>query len=180
MSASLKYTVIKSRDQYNEYCRKLEDLASQPSHMDDEAIQQEVELLTVLIEKWDAQNTPQPDVDPVELLKILMKEHRLKAKDLVQILGVSKGLVSSILNYKKGMSKTIIRILAAHFKVSQEAFNRPYSLVKSKPEPKPYPNPLSMDRFNLALNEPETEYGKSDPEEDDKDDTSQHPKHTSK
>jgi len=33
------------------------------------------------------------------------------------------------LHYKKGLSKDVIRKLAAHFKVSQEAFNRPYALV---------------------------------------------------
>jgi HTH-type transcriptional regulator / antitoxin HigA len=44
------------------------------------------------------------------------------------MLGISKGLVSNILNYKKGLSKESIRILANRFKVSQEAFNRPYVL----------------------------------------------------
>ena len=57
-----------------------------------------------------------------------MTEHQLKNKDLVGILGVSKGLVSDILNYKKGLSKEIIRNLAKHFSLSQEAFNRPYQL----------------------------------------------------
>ena len=42
---------------------------------------------------------------------------------------MSKGLVSDILNYKKGLSKEVIRKLAERFKVSQEAFNRPYKLV---------------------------------------------------
>jgi HTH-type transcriptional regulator/antitoxin HigA len=58
-----------------------------------------------------------------------MHDHKLKAKDLAGLLGVSKGLVSDILNYKKGLSKDIIRSLSAHFKVSQEAFYRPYKLT---------------------------------------------------
>jgi HTH-type transcriptional regulator/antitoxin HigA len=56
-----------------------------------------------------------------------MDERNLKAKDLVEILGVSKGLVSDILNYKKGLSKEIIRTLSDYFKVSQEALNKPYN-----------------------------------------------------
>lgn len=52
-----------------------------------------------------------------------MKEHGLKAKDMVDILNIDKGYVSDILNYKKDFSKDIIRKLAKHFKVSQEAFN---------------------------------------------------------
>jgi HTH-type transcriptional regulator/antitoxin HigA len=88
----------------------------------------EIELLTVLIEKWDAEHSTLTEINPVELIHSLMKDHNLHAKDLVEILGVSKGLVSDILNYKKGLSKNIIRILSGYFKVSQEAFNRPYKL----------------------------------------------------
>jgi HTH-type transcriptional regulator/antitoxin HigA len=57
-----------------------------------------------------------------------MIEHSLQAKDLSAILNVSKGLVSDILNYKKGISKEVIRTLSSHFRLSQEAFNRPYKL----------------------------------------------------
>ena len=53
----------------------------------------------------------------------------MKPQDLTTILGISKGYVSDILNYKKGLSKEVIRKLAEYFKVKQEAFNRPYKLV---------------------------------------------------
>lgn len=89
----------------------------------------EIELLTLLIEKWYEENNSFDDVDPITLLHLLMEERGLKAKDLVEILGVSKGLVSDVLNYKKGLSKDIIRNLSEYFKVSQEAFNRPYELA---------------------------------------------------
>ncbi|PTN24973.1 helix-turn-helix domain-containing protein, partial [Desulfonatronum sp. SC1] len=59
----------------------------------------------------------------------LMEEHDLKAKDLVNILDLSKGTVSKILNYHKGLSKDTIRRLSDYFKLSQEAFNRPYKLI---------------------------------------------------
>lgn len=58
-----------------------------------------------------------------------MEEHDLKAKDMVEILDLSKGTISKILNYHKGLSKDTIRKLSDYFKVSQEAFNRPYRLV---------------------------------------------------
>jgi HTH-type transcriptional regulator/antitoxin HigA len=41
---------------------------------------------------------------------------------------MSKGYVSDILHYKKGLSKEVIRKLAERFKLSQSAFNRPYKL----------------------------------------------------
>jgi len=122
----MKYKIIKSIEQYNQYCKSLESLLE--SRTKSKEAKDEIELLTVLIEKWDAEHSTLTEINPVELIHSLMKDHNLHAKDLVEILGVSKGLVSDILNYKKGLSKNIIRILSGYFKVSQEAFNRPYKL----------------------------------------------------
>jgi len=123
---TLKYKVIKTEDQYQEYVSYLEQLLGIVS---DESIQEEIELLTLLIEKWDEEHNSFELTDPIQLLHSLMAEHQLKNKDLVAILGVSKGLVSDILNYKKGLSKEIIRSLAKYFSLSQEAFNRSYKLI---------------------------------------------------
>ncbi|UHG94755.1 helix-turn-helix domain-containing protein [Spirosoma oryzicola] len=127
---ALRYKVIKSEKQYNDYCTALEVLATGSDQ--GENTQDEIELLTYLIEKWDAEHNSFEDVDPIELLTALMSEKSLKAKDMTQILGVSKGLVSDILHYKKGLSKEIIRTLSSYFSVSQEAFNRPYKLKVSE------------------------------------------------
>jgi HTH-type transcriptional regulator / antitoxin HigA len=121
---TLKYKVIKTLEQYKENCGLLEVLIEKSTA----EVQDEIELLTLLIWKWDHDHNTFKDSDPIELLRYLMEQHKLKSKDLVEILGVSKGLVSDILNYKKGLSKEIIRVLAAHFGLSQEAFNRPYKL----------------------------------------------------
>lgn len=123
---TLKYKVIKTEGQYKEYCNVLEELVSQENLSQE--LQDEAELITYLIEKWDEEHSTFYDADPVQLLATLMMERGLKSKDLVEILGVSKGLVSDILHYKKGLSKEIIRSLSKVFKVSQEAFNRPYKL----------------------------------------------------
>ena len=123
---ALKYKVIKSKTQYKEYTKFLEELVS--ADFKSKEMKDEIELLTLLIEKWDEEHNSFNDVDPITLLHSLMKERRLKAKDLVEILGVSKGLVSDILNYKKGLSKGIIRTLSEYFKVSQGVFNRQYMI----------------------------------------------------
>ena len=124
---TLKYKVITSLRQYNQYCKILEDLVFADHKT--KATKEEIALLTVLIEKWDKEHNTFEDKDPIHLLHSLMEDHRLKARDLVELLGVSKGYVSDILHYKKGLSKEIIRKLADRFKLSQEAFNRSYKLV---------------------------------------------------
>ncbi len=123
----LKYKVIKNEKQYYSYCNILEKLLSD----NEQANQDEIELLTLLIEKWDSEHNSFSELDPIELLKELMKENDLRAKDLVRILGLSKGTVSKILNYNKGLSKESIRILSDYFKLSQEAFNKPYYLKQA-------------------------------------------------
>lgn len=126
---TLKYKVIKAKTQYNQYCKQLEKLVDAASK--NKGAQDEIDLLTVLIEKWDMDHNSFEDLDPIRLLRSLLDDHRMKPKDLVILLGVGKSYVSEILNYKKGLSKEVIRVLATHFKVSQEAFNREYPLKKS-------------------------------------------------
>lgn len=123
----MKYKIIKTDDQYDQYCKKLYKLLKTSSVEKED----EIELLTLLIEKYDQENYPIDKLDPIKLLKALMKENNLKAKDLVKILDLSKGTVSKMLNYQKGLSKSTIRILANYFKLNQEAFNRPYKLKNS-------------------------------------------------
>ncbi len=127
--ATLKYKVIKSKRQYKEYSNILENLIFSGSKGRD--TKDEIALLTLLIEKWDEKHNTFAEVDPIRLLHSLMDDHNMKAKDLVELLEVSKGYISDILNYKKGLSKEVIRKLAGHFKIFQEAFNRPYILTVS-------------------------------------------------
>jgi len=123
---TLKYKVITSRAQYDKYCNMLEGLVFGKSR--NKEIQDEINLLTVLIEKWDAEHSAFRKLDPIELLKSLMREHNLKAVDIANLLNLSEGQVSEILHYTKGLSKKTIRILSEHFKMNQEAFNRTYPL----------------------------------------------------
>ena len=129
MRTKLKYTVIKDREQYDEYCSMLEDLVDMDS--DDESIVDEIDLLTALIETYDREHTIFNELDPVELLSSLMAVRNMKATELAQHLNTSRGNLSDILNYKRALSKDMIRKLASLFKLSQEAFNRQYKLIES-------------------------------------------------
>ena len=122
----LRYKVIKTDAQYNEYCDILETLLD--SGKKTKGVRDEIELLSLLIEKYDEDHNTFNDADPIELLKTLMKEHKMKAVDVASLLDLSEGLISDMLHYRKGLSKVTIRILSEKFKLSQEAFNRPYKL----------------------------------------------------
>jgi HTH-type transcriptional regulator/antitoxin HigA len=125
-----QYYVIETETQYKKYCDILEKLLWNKKRKTSEE-QRNIKLLTLLIETWEEEqsNKKVSDTNPVELLNYLMEENNLKQKDLAEKLGVSKTLISDILHYRKGMSKEVIRALSSFFKMSQEAFNRPYELV---------------------------------------------------
>jgi len=58
---------------------------------------------------------------PLQALKFLMAENGLKSIDLGKLLG-NRSLASQILNGKRGLSKTHIRILCDRFKVEPGLF----------------------------------------------------------
>ena len=130
---TLKYTVIKSEEQYDHYCSLLESLTD--LEVQNTSVADEIDLLTLLIERYDEEHNTFNALDPIQLLRSFMEDHYLSATNLSTILGVSKGYVSDILNYKKGLSKDVIRKLAEHFKVRQDAFNRSYALKSTISNP---------------------------------------------
>lgn len=116
--------VIKSEQQYITYSARLKKLWESPDNSNED----ERELLELLIDTWEKEQFTVYEEDPVELIKFLMENHNLNRLQMMEILQINKATLSKILNYKKGLSKEIIRKLSTYFKVSQEAFNRPYSL----------------------------------------------------
>ncbi len=123
----MEYTIIRSEKQYTEYCKRIMELATKKSTR---KIEDEIELVQMLVDKWDKENYSTDDsFEPIELLKYLMKIHNLNQTNLVEILGINKSAISQILNYRKGLSKEVIRKLSLYFKVTQESFNRIYPLV---------------------------------------------------
>jgi len=123
----LPYKVIKNRKQYFDYCNLLEELVVLKAKSKEQ--RDTIELLTLLIEKWDEEHNTFTDADPIEILRYLMEENNLKSVDMAALLGISKSLFSDIINYRRGLSKDVIRKLSERFKVSQELFNRAYKLV---------------------------------------------------
>ena len=80
-----------------------------------------LELLSVLIENYEDEHYPMPELAPNEVLKYLMEENGLKQSDLLHIFG-SSGIASEVVNGKRAISKAQAKKLAEHFKVSVELF----------------------------------------------------------
>lgn len=71
----------------------------------------ELEVLSILIEKYEQEHYPIPDAPACEVLRLYMDDHGLKDKDMVPYLG-STSTVSKVLNRKKELTLEQVRILS--------------------------------------------------------------------
>lgn len=85
----------------------------------------ELEILSMLIERYEDEHYPIGPPDPIEAIKFRMEQMGYKAKDLEKILG-SKSHVSEILNRKRKLSLTMIRKLHKELNISANVLVQEY------------------------------------------------------
>ena len=79
----------------------------------------ELEILVMLVEKYEEKYWKIDIPDPIEAIKYRMEEMGLRQKDLIPILG-SKSKVSEVLNRKIGLSLTMISNLSSKLHIPLE------------------------------------------------------------
>lgn len=80
-----------------------------------------LELLIILIEKFEEASYPEPNVEPDRMLLHLMEARNMKQEELVGVIG-SRGVVSEIVNGKRSISKAQAKALGQLFHVSPILF----------------------------------------------------------
>ena len=108
---------IKTEEDYNNTLNQIESLMdAKPNtpQMD------ELEVLTTLVEAYEAQHHVIDAPDPIEAIKFRMEQEGLKQKDLVSIVG-SKSRVSEILNKKRKLTIEMIRNLHKQLHIPVES-----------------------------------------------------------
>lgn len=99
--------VIKTEEQYQAALARLEEIFDSAK---DSPQADELELLSLLIERYEDETSPIDLPDPIEAIKFRMEQMGYKQKDLARVIGF-KGRVSEILNRKRKLSIGIIRKL---------------------------------------------------------------------
>ena len=79
----------------------------------------ELEILALLIEKYEDEHFPMPPSDPVEAIKFRMDQMGLTARDLEPFIG-SSGRVSEVLNHKRKLSLAMIKRLHEGLRIPYE------------------------------------------------------------
>ena len=108
---------IKSEEDYISTLNQIESLMdAKPNtpQMD------KLEVLTTLVEAYEAQHYVIDAPDPIEAIKFRMEQEGLKQKDLVSIVG-SKSRVSEILNKKRKLTIEMIRNLHKQLHIPVES-----------------------------------------------------------
>jgi HTH-type transcriptional regulator/antitoxin HigA len=81
----------------------------------------ELDILLLLVKDYEDRNYTLPDPDPIEVVKLKLKEKGLKHKDLEPIIG-SKGYVSLVLAGKKELTLKMAKGLHRFLGIPAEIF----------------------------------------------------------
>jgi HTH-type transcriptional regulator/antitoxin HigA len=111
--------LIRSEEQLEVYTKALYRLTSElnPTEAQVEAI----ELLTLLIERYEAEHFLIPQASPSEVLRFLLEQHGLRQRDLAADLG-GESVVSEVLSGKRKLNAAHIEQLSKRFHVSPAVF----------------------------------------------------------
>jgi HTH-type transcriptional regulator / antitoxin HigA len=114
---------LRSDRDYDAAVAVLDTLAVRPEDSLDPGEQDYLDTLTMLVEAYDREHHEfdLEDRDPLTMLKYLMQESGMAQADLGRLMG-NRALASLILNGHRHLSKSHIRKLADHFKVSPALF----------------------------------------------------------
>ena len=111
--------VIQGENENHKYIEMLEHYTALPSPTP--AHEKLINLLIVLVEEFENKHFAVPDAGPLDIIRHLMEEHKLRQKDLVDVFG-TESIVSDVLNGKRELGKDHIRRLSTRFHVSPAAF----------------------------------------------------------
>ena len=85
----------------------------------------ELEILSILIDKYENENFPIGMPDPIEAIKFRMEQMGMKQKDLAEIVGF-KSRVSEILNKKRKLTLEMIRKISFSLHIPTEVLVQEY------------------------------------------------------
>lgn len=111
--------VIDSEEQLAAYTKALYGLTAEPRPT--RAQVQAIELLTLLIERYEQENYTIPKASPADVLRFLIERHGLRQRDLAAELG-GESVVSEVLSGKRKLNAAQIEKLSRRFRVSPAVF----------------------------------------------------------
>lgn len=98
---------VKTKREYERYLSWVDDMFEKKVKPNS-AEGAQLQIVLLLIKQYEDQNYPIPKPDPIEAIKLKMKERGIRNKDLIGRVG-TKGYISAILNKKKPLTLELAR-----------------------------------------------------------------------
>ena len=111
---------IRNEREYDLAVKRLDGLLDEIGTNERHPLYGLLDTLGTLINAYEEQHHPMPQVAGAEMLRFLMEEHRLTQSELPEV--GSQGVVSEILGGKRELNLRQIRVLAKRFGVSPAVF----------------------------------------------------------
>jgi len=114
------FSVPQTPEAYSNLVRLLDDVANKVGEDEKHPLALLMDTLGTLIEAYETEHFPEPDVSPSETLIFLMEEHGLQQNDLPEL--GSQEAVSEILAGKRKLDIHQIHALSKRFNVAPSVF----------------------------------------------------------
>lgn len=118
----MRTKILKTEEEYNEACERIYQLinnsedAIEPNSPEGE----EIELLSLLVEKYEQENHQMEAPSPIEAIKFRMEQMNLKQADVALLFG-GKTRVSEVLNGKRRLTLKMITLLNRYLGIPLES-----------------------------------------------------------
>ncbi len=120
---NMKLKIIKNEEEYQKALNRVDELF-ELDLTKDVSLSDELDVIVLLIEKYEEEHWKIDTPDPIEVIKYRMEEMNLKQKDLIPYIG-SKSKVSELLNHKISLSLNMIRNLSSALHIPAEVLLKP-------------------------------------------------------
>jgi len=133
----MKTKILKTKQEYDEACERVYSLINsstkpiEPNTTEGE----EIELLSLLIEKYEQENHAMEAPDPIEAIKFRMEQMSLKQADIAPLFG-GKTRVSEVLNGKRTLTLKMITLLNRYLGIPLESLMGGNKKIKLEAEKK--------------------------------------------
>jgi len=118
----MKTKILRTKQEYNEACERIYCLINSTENLieSNSPEGEEMELLSLLVEKYEQDHYPIEAPNPIEAIKFRMEQMNLKQVDIAPLFG-GKTRVSEVLNGKRPLNLNMITLLNRYLGIPLES-----------------------------------------------------------
>jgi HTH-type transcriptional regulator/antitoxin HigA len=130
----MKTKILKTEHEYNVACERIYALinSTEKAIEPDSPAGEEIELLSLLVEKYEQERYPIDAPNPIEAIRFRMEQMNLKQSDVAPLFG-GKTRVSEVLNGKRPLTLKMITLLNRYLGIPLESLITGNKEVKLEP-----------------------------------------------